>query len=94
MEIQKALKIINEHDIYTASQFGRLYFEGQPILKRCSNIGNGATKGVGAWFVSGRILKSLKDKGLISGGVYSVIGGRYILTEKGNKLIDLKVKEE
>lgn len=61
----KALNIIVNNKIYRPRDFGLIYFEGHEILNRMSNIGNGATKGVGAWFHAGKILRNLIKKNYI-----------------------------
>jgi hypothetical protein len=77
----KALKIIiNNNHIMSPKDFGREYFKNQDILTKRSNIGNGATQGVGAWFSAGRILKSLKQDGLIT---YDDFERKYNITRKG-----------
>jgi len=91
---KKALEIIRDNKLYTARSFGELYFKGMPILNKMSNIGNGATRGVGAWFHAGRILKRLDNKELIFGGLYSIFKDKYELTIKGKRELDRYVTGE
>lgn len=85
-KIIKALNIIKDNQLKTPRQFGEEYFKGQPILNRHSNIGNGATRGVGAWFKAGHILKGLKEDGYI---YYDYYDNRTIeLTKKGKQFIE------
>lgn len=81
-KILKALNVINNNYIRIPREFSEKYFQGELCLEKSSNIGrNGATSGIGAWMVAGRILNDLRKQKLI------IKYERYELTFEGEKLL-------
>jgi hypothetical protein len=65
----RAIEILKEHpEGLTAKHFGLLMWPDNPKHKKVSNIGNGATHGVGMWFAAGSYLSRLEKRGVVRKG--------------------------
>ena len=84
----KALRILSEHPDITASQFGRLYFDGpeyEYLHTAVTNQGNGACIGKKAWLCAGSFLAKLERQGLALKWFTSSGLCLFRLTEKGKE---------
>ena len=82
----KALKIIQDNDVYNARRFAELMWPDSPCWNKVYNTGNGATRGKGMWLAGGSFLKKLQYAGFIRIH-YLKIGWKISLTKKADTVI-------
>lgn len=82
----KALKIIQDNDIYKATRFAELMWPDSACWQKVYNTGHGATRGKGLWLAAGSFLRKLQYQGLII-IYYPKYGMAVGLTSKGRDLL-------
>ncbi len=87
----KALRVLRDHTLITARQFGLYYFDEErysSLHTAVSNQGNGACAGKKAWLCAGSILGKLSRAGLVQRIPYTM-PIRFRLTAEGeDKLLN------
>ncbi len=82
----RALKIIQNNDVYRARRFAELMWPDSPCWAKVYNTGNGATRGKGMWLAGGSFLRKLQYSGLISIH-YLKFGWEISLTQKAKQML-------
>lgn len=81
--VLRALEILEKKGPLTAKWFAEEFWPDHPGWKRVSNIGHGATRGVGMWFAGGGYLGKLRKAGLVTDGEHYT----YRITSKGQRIL-------
>jgi len=87
---RKALEIVRDNGPIIPSFFARLMWPESPSWKRYSNVGRGATCGVGVVRGAGGYLGRLYRRGWVRQTYYlqTIVPRGYVLTETGKQALD------